>query len=183
MHALRMLLAFIAGLLSKLLLVLSAGILAARSAPSGYFQAMVAEHRELALALLNTGTFALPQFILGTAIAFIAVGSLKYAAYPSSPLTFSVHSSATGSTCTPAALSWPHIYRGPYGSCRQVHGLVGSASSLVCGSTKCAHIGIPVLRPNPSLSPRPATAGQLARAARWFMLHRAVKPSCLRGRG
>ena len=39
------------------------------------------------------------------------------------------------------------------------------------------------LTPNPSLSPRPATAGRLARAARWFMLHRAGKPSCLRGRG
>jgi hypothetical protein len=37
--------------------------------------------------------------------------------------------------------------------------------------------------PNPSLSPRPATAGQLARAARWFMLHRTGKPSRLRGRG
>jgi hypothetical protein len=39
------------------------------------------------------------------------------------------------------------------------------------------------VRPNPSLSPRPTTAGRLARAARWFMLHRAGKPSCLRGRG
>jgi hypothetical protein len=39
------------------------------------------------------------------------------------------------------------------------------------------------VRHNPSLSPRPATAGRLARAARWFMLHRAGKPSCLRGRG
>jgi hypothetical protein len=39
------------------------------------------------------------------------------------------------------------------------------------------------VRPNPSLSPRPATAGQLARAARWLMLHRAGKPSRLRGRG
>jgi hypothetical protein len=39
------------------------------------------------------------------------------------------------------------------------------------------------VRPNPSLSPRPATAGQLARVARWFMLHHAGKPSCLRGRG
>jgi hypothetical protein len=77
MHTLRLLLAFIAGLLSKQLLILSAGILAARSAPSGYFQAFGAEHRELALALLNTGTFALPQFILGLVIAFIAVGSLK----------------------------------------------------------------------------------------------------------
>jgi hypothetical protein len=38
-------------------------------------------------------------------------------------------------------------------------------------------------RPNPSLSPRPTTAGRLARAARWFMLHRTGKPSCLRGRG
>jgi hypothetical protein len=38
-------------------------------------------------------------------------------------------------------------------------------------------------RPNPSLSPRPATAGHLARAVRWFMLHRTGKPSCLRGRG
>jgi hypothetical protein len=39
------------------------------------------------------------------------------------------------------------------------------------------------VRHNPSLSPRPTTAGRLARAARWFMLHRAGKPSCLRGRG
>jgi hypothetical protein len=39
------------------------------------------------------------------------------------------------------------------------------------------------VRHNPSLSPRPTTAGQLARAARWFMLHRAGKPSRLRGRG
>jgi hypothetical protein len=39
------------------------------------------------------------------------------------------------------------------------------------------------VRPNPSLSPRPATAGRLARAARWFMLHSAGKPSRLRGRG
>jgi hypothetical protein len=82
MHTLRLLLAFMAGLLSKQLLVLSAGILAARSAPSGYFQAMGAEHKELALALLNTGTFALPQFILGTAIAFIALGSLKLRGKP-----------------------------------------------------------------------------------------------------
>ncbi len=37
--------------------------------------------------------------------------------------------------------------------------------------------------PNPSLSPRPATAGRLARAAPWFILHRTGKPSCLRGRG
>jgi hypothetical protein len=39
------------------------------------------------------------------------------------------------------------------------------------------------VRHNPSLSPRPTTAGRLARAARWFMLHHAGKPSCLRGRG
>jgi hypothetical protein len=39
------------------------------------------------------------------------------------------------------------------------------------------------VRHNPSLSPRPTTAGRLARAARWFMLHRTGKPSCLRGRG
>jgi hypothetical protein len=39
------------------------------------------------------------------------------------------------------------------------------------------------VRPNPSLSPRPATAGRLARAARWFMLHRTGKPSCRSGRG
>ncbi len=39
------------------------------------------------------------------------------------------------------------------------------------------------LMPNPSLSPRPTTAGRLARAARWFMLHHAGKPSHLRGRG
>jgi hypothetical protein len=39
------------------------------------------------------------------------------------------------------------------------------------------------VRHNPSLSPRPTTAGRLARAARWFMLHRAGKPSRLRGRG
>ncbi len=39
------------------------------------------------------------------------------------------------------------------------------------------------VRHNPSLSPRPTTAGQLARAARWFILHRAGKPSHLRGRG
>jgi hypothetical protein len=39
------------------------------------------------------------------------------------------------------------------------------------------------VRHNPSLSPRPTTAGRLARAVRWFILHRAGKPSCLRGRG
>ncbi len=39
------------------------------------------------------------------------------------------------------------------------------------------------VRHNPSLSPRPTTAGRLARAARCFMLHRTGKPSCLRGRG
>jgi hypothetical protein len=39
------------------------------------------------------------------------------------------------------------------------------------------------VRHNPSLSPRPTTAGRLARAVRWFMLHRTGKPSCLRGRG
>ncbi len=39
------------------------------------------------------------------------------------------------------------------------------------------------LTPNPSLSPRPTTAGRLARAVRWFMLHRTGKPSRLRGRG
>ncbi len=39
------------------------------------------------------------------------------------------------------------------------------------------------VRPNPSLSPRPTTAGRLARVARWFMLHHAGKPSLLRGRG
>jgi hypothetical protein len=38
------------------------------------------------------------------------------------------------------------------------------------------------MRPNPSLSPRPTTAGQLARVARWFMLHHTGKPSRLRGR-
>ena len=39
------------------------------------------------------------------------------------------------------------------------------------------------VRHNPSLSPRPTTAGRLARAAPWFILHRAGKPSRLRGRG
>jgi hypothetical protein len=39
------------------------------------------------------------------------------------------------------------------------------------------------VRHNPSLSPRPATAGRLARAVRWFMLHHAGKPTHLRGRG
>ena len=38
-------------------------------------------------------------------------------------------------------------------------------------------------RPNPSLSPRPTTAGRLARAAPWFILHRTGKPSCRSGRG
>jgi hypothetical protein len=82
MHTLRLLLAFIAGLLSKQLLVLSAGVLAARSAPSGYFQTFGAEHRELALGLLNAGTFAFPQFILGAAIAFLAVAALKLRSKP-----------------------------------------------------------------------------------------------------
>jgi hypothetical protein len=82
MHTLRLLLAFIAGLLSKQLLILSAGVLAARSAPSGYFQAFGTEHRELALGLLNTGTFAFPQFILGAAIAFLAAGALKLRGKP-----------------------------------------------------------------------------------------------------
>jgi hypothetical protein len=36
---------------------------------------------------------------------------------------------------------------------------------------------------NPSLSPRPTTAGRLARAAPWFILLRTGKPSRLRGRG
>jgi hypothetical protein len=39
------------------------------------------------------------------------------------------------------------------------------------------------VRHNPSLSPRPTTAGRLARAAPWFILLRTGKPSCLRGRG
>jgi hypothetical protein len=39
------------------------------------------------------------------------------------------------------------------------------------------------VRHNPSLSPRPTTAGRLARVVRWFMLHHAGKPSRLRGRG
>jgi hypothetical protein len=39
------------------------------------------------------------------------------------------------------------------------------------------------VRHNPSLSPRPTTAGRLARAVRWFMLHRTGKPSCRSGRG
>jgi len=39
------------------------------------------------------------------------------------------------------------------------------------------------VRHNPSLSPRPTTAGRLARVVRWFMLHHAGKPSHLRGRG
>jgi hypothetical protein len=43
--------------------------------------------------------------------------------------------------------------------------------------------GACTVRHNPSLSPRPTTAGRLARAARWFMLHRTGKPSRLRGRG
>ena len=75
-------LAFTAGFLSEQLLVLSSGILAARSAPSGYFQAFGAQHRELALALLNAGTFAVPQFILGAAVAFLAAGPLKLCGKP-----------------------------------------------------------------------------------------------------
>jgi hypothetical protein len=39
------------------------------------------------------------------------------------------------------------------------------------------------VRHNPSLSPRPTTAGRLARAAPWFILLRTGKPSCRSGRG
>ena len=39
------------------------------------------------------------------------------------------------------------------------------------------------VRHNPSLSPRPTTAGRLARVAPWFILHHTGKPSCRSGRG
>jgi hypothetical protein len=77
MNTLRPLLAFIAGFFSKQFLVLSAGLFAAREAPSGYFQAFGVEHQELGLGLLSAGTFAVPQFILGATIAFLATRSLR----------------------------------------------------------------------------------------------------------
>jgi hypothetical protein len=58
------------------------------------------------------------------------------------------------------------------------HGCLPSASRSPLSTSAAARA-----RPNPSLSPRPTTAGRLARAARWFMLHRTGKPSRLRGRG
>jgi hypothetical protein len=58
------------------------------------------------------------------------------------------------------------------------HGCIPSASRSPL-STSAA----PRARPNPSLSPRPTTAGRLARAAPWFILHRTGKPSCRSGRG
>jgi hypothetical protein len=63
--------------------------------------------------------------------------------------------------------------------CRQPRrgGFLGVPAGMTNFSGTCR------VRHNPSLSPRPTTAGQLARAARWFMLHRAGKPSRLRGRG
>jgi hypothetical protein len=39
------------------------------------------------------------------------------------------------------------------------------------------------VRHNPSLSPRPTTAGRLARVAPWFILLHTGKPSCRSGRG
>jgi hypothetical protein len=63
--------------------------------------------------------------------------------------------------------------------CRQPRrgGFRSGPAEITYFSSTCA------VRHNPSLSPRPTTAGRLARAARWFMLHRTGKPSCLRGRG
>jgi hypothetical protein len=49
-------------------------------------------------------------------------------------------------------------------------------------SAKSAREGRNV-RPNPSLSPRPATAGHARREAGLFMLRFAAGASCLRGRG
>jgi hypothetical protein len=56
-------------------------------------------------------------------------------------------------------------------------GFLGVRAGITNFSGTCA------VRHNPSLSPRPTTAGRLARAARWFMLHRTGKPSCRSGRG
>jgi hypothetical protein len=77
-----------------------------------------------------------------------------------------------------------------------VHGMPrsGGAPPLLCrqprrGGFRGVQAGITnfssacTVRHNPSLSPRPTTAGRLARAAHWFILHRTGKPSCLRGRG
>ena len=58
------------------------------------------------------------------------------------------------------------------------HGCIPSASRSLLSTSAATRA-----RPNPSLSPRPTTAGRLARAARSFMLHHAGKPSRLRGRG
>jgi hypothetical protein len=77
-----------------------------------------------------------------------------------------------------------------------VHGMLrsGGVPPLLCrqprrGGFRGVQAGIAnfscacTVRHNPSLSPRPTTAGRLARAAPWFILHRAGKPSRLRGRG
>jgi hypothetical protein len=63
--------------------------------------------------------------------------------------------------------------------CRQPRrgGFLGVRAGITNFSGTCG------VRHNPSLSPRPTTAGRLARAARWFMLHRTGKPSCRSGRG
>jgi hypothetical protein len=84
-----------------------------------------------------------------------------------------------------ASLSEPLVHGMPRSGgvppllCRQPRrgGFSGVQAGITNFSSACT------VRHNPSLSPRPTTAGRLARAAPWFILHRTGKPSCLRGRG
>jgi hypothetical protein len=67
----------------------------------------------------------------------------------------------------------------------EVKALSASRHGCMPSASRSAHATFAATRarPNPSLSPRPTTAGRLARAAPWFILHRTGKPSCRSGRG
>ena len=78
MSTLRFSAAFLAGFLAMEALVFSAGFWAARATPSGYFEYFGKERQELALALWSTAAFAVPQFIVGAFLAWLAAVLLKF---------------------------------------------------------------------------------------------------------
>ena len=82
MPNLRRTIAFISGWLAMELLILSAGFLAARGTPSGYFEYFGREHLELALGLWATFMLSLPQFLIGTGLSWSFSRLLSVKSWP-----------------------------------------------------------------------------------------------------
>ncbi len=76
--AIRALLALLLGYIVQEVLVITAGVAAARATPQGYFEFFGRQNLEVASGLWSLGNFAIPQLVLAFVLAFGTIRLLKF---------------------------------------------------------------------------------------------------------